>query len=419
MAATDLDAPGPLRPYIINQTVHWFIVGLIFPVLVLLVMDKGLSIFEAGTVLAIYSGTTVLLEMPTGGLADSIGRKNVYLTSLIVHLAAVLAFLMSFDYSTVALAAALMGAGRALSSGSIDAWFVDEFKARSPHGNLQRALARVNVFIPLGLGMGSLLGGLLPMTLGVMLQGSWGLSIYAANLIVVLAADLVQAAVTKIIIKEEVMNRERGTLVGSIREVPSVIASSIQYGVRSRPVLVLLLVMAVVGFGLTGLELLWQPRVQALMDGSAQTWVLGVLAAAYFLVTALGSALVTPLCARLGNDNALAMALLLVSMGASTLLLSLQSAILPFAAVYLMTYMFLGMTNSPYGAMYNDNVPAERRSTMLSFQSLVLQGGGLAGSVLLGYLAGGMGIPFAWSVAGTVILLSSALMLYYRRLTRR
>ena len=77
---------GPLVPYLVNQTFHWFIVGLTFPILILLVLDKGLSIFEAGTVLAIYSGTTVLLELPTGGLADSIGRRKVYLLSVTVHM---------------------------------------------------------------------------------------------------------------------------------------------------------------------------------------------------------------------------------------------------------------------------------------------------------------------------------------------
>jgi hypothetical protein len=50
--------------------------------------------------------------------------------------------------------------------------------------------------------------------------------------------------------------------------------------------------------------------------------------------------------------------------------------------------MILGMTNSPYGALYNNEVPGDHRSTMLSFQSLVAQIGGLLGSVLLEFMAG-------------------------------
>lgn len=415
MAEDDSAKGGPLRPYLVNQTVHWFTVGLIFPVLILLVLDKGLSIFEAGTILAIYSGTTVLLELPTGGLADSIGRKKVYILSVVIHIASVLAFLFSFDYLTVAAAALLMGVGRALSSGSIDAWFVDEFKARSPKGNLQQALAKANVFIPLGLGAGSLIGGVLPMTGGVVLQASFGASIYAANLLTVLAVDLGQIVLTRVIIRENVEARGSESLTDGFRKVPAVIATSIEYGVRNRSILILLLVMATFGFSVTGLELLWQPRVGEIMGGDAQTWVLGVLAAAYFFITAAGSALVTPLCIRLRNDNALVMAILMIAMGLSMLFLSLQGTILPFAALYLMTYLIIGMTNSPYGAMYNDQVPAEQRSTMLSFQSLVMQGGGLAGSVMLGFLAEAAGIPTAWAVAGAVVGVSSLAMLVFRR----
>lgn len=405
----------PLRPYLVNQTVHWFIVGLIFPVLILLVLDKGLSIFEAGTVLAIYSGTTVLLELPTGGLADSIGRRKVYIVSIFINIASILAFLVSFDYVTVAASTMLMGVGRALSSGSIDAWFVDEFKARSPRGNLQQALAKANVFIPLGLGAGSLIGGVLPMTAGETLHGSYGMSIYAANLIAVLVADLLQIVLTRAIIKENFKAKEGESIVDGFKNVPAVIATSIEYGVKNRSILLLLLVMATVGFGITGLELLWQPRVEEIMGGDAQTWVLGVLAAAYFFITAAGSALVTPLCTRLRNDNALVMALLMVAMGLSIMVLSLQGAILPFATMYLMTYMVIGMTNSPYGALYNEEVPAEQRSTMLSFLSLVTQGGGLMGSILLGFMAERSGIPMAWMIAGVVVGISSLGMLAYRR----
>ncbi len=50
--------PSPLRVYIINQTFHWFIVGLVFPILILFVLEKGLDIFEASLVISGYSIAT-------------------------------------------------------------------------------------------------------------------------------------------------------------------------------------------------------------------------------------------------------------------------------------------------------------------------------------------------------------------------
>jgi hypothetical protein len=51
---------------------------------------------------------------------------------------------------------------------------------------------------------------------------------------------------------------------------------------------------------------------------------------------------------------------------------------------------------------------------MLSFQSLVAQIGGLLGSVLLGFTAGGAGIPVAWLVGGVVVVSSSLGFVYLR-----
>jgi MFS family permease len=410
---------GPLRAYIVNQTTHWFITGLLFPVLILIVLDKGLGLFEAGTVLAIFSGTALLLELPTGGLADSIGRKKVYILAVLVHIISVVAFLFSFDLLTVALAASFMGMGRALSSGSIDAWFVDEFKAANPGGNLQQALAKAQVAIPIGIGVGCLIGGILPMTLGRFLNAELGLTIFGANLLIALFADALQIVMTqRIIVETTYVPRANGWRDG-FRNVPSVISTSITYGVRNRTVLVLLLVMMSLGFGISGLELLWQPRVSEIMGQDAQTWILGVLAAAYFLVTAVGSILSTPVCRRAHDNYSVVMTVLLVALGFSVFLLALQDQLVLFAAFYLLAYLIMGMTNSPYATLYNDEVPSEQRSTMLSFQSLLLQCGVLCGALVLGYIAGTSGIPVAWMVGSLAIAFSSIGFLYLRAVKSR
>lgn len=68
-----------LKIFIINQTFHWFILGIVVPVIALLQLEKGLNLFQIGISMAIHSGTVVILELPTGGLSDTIGRKQVYL----------------------------------------------------------------------------------------------------------------------------------------------------------------------------------------------------------------------------------------------------------------------------------------------------------------------------------------------------
>ena len=51
-----------------NQTIHWFIVGLMIPVIALFQMEKGLNLFQIGINMALYSAAVILFELPTGGL---------------------------------------------------------------------------------------------------------------------------------------------------------------------------------------------------------------------------------------------------------------------------------------------------------------------------------------------------------------
>ena len=114
--------------YILNQSLQWFMVGLILPVLTVLQVEKGLELFEVGIVMGVYSAFIILLELPTGGLADTIGRKKVFLLSLVFMFASFLGMLISHEFWHYVVSFAFFGVSRSLSSGTIDAWFVDEFE---------------------------------------------------------------------------------------------------------------------------------------------------------------------------------------------------------------------------------------------------------------------------------------------------
>ena len=63
---------------------RWLPVGLTAPVLVLLMTARGLDLAVVGQLLALYSLVVVLLELPTGGLADTIGRRPVLVASSVL-----------------------------------------------------------------------------------------------------------------------------------------------------------------------------------------------------------------------------------------------------------------------------------------------------------------------------------------------
>lgn len=399
-----LEGRDPLRVYIINQFLHWFIIGISFPVLILILLEKGIDLFGAGTVMACYSATTILLELPTGGLADTIGRKKTYLISACFSLLAAAALLISWDLVTAAIALIIYGVARALSSGSMDAWFVDEYRRTNGEAGLQKALAKAGAFIPLALAAGSLLGGALPMILGAVHVGDAGP--FSCNILLMIFLLVAQIAITSIIVREPPC--PVGGRVFSIAKMKHILAVSAQHGVRNRTTLLLLISMAALGFGIISIELLWQPRVQEI-TGTADTWTLGLLAAAYFLASSLGSLAAT----RLPEDSQMwTMAALRLATGIVFIFFALQTRIFGFALFYIVLYFIASVGDSPHAALYNAQAPSEVRATLLSLQSLVMQIGAMAGSLVLGFVASTSSISVAWIIGGVVVSTSCFCYIY-------
>src|SRR4051812_49517099 len=69
--------PGLVRRFVFLTALRWFPVGLYIPVAVLLMQARGLDLATVGGLYAIYGIVTVALELPTGGLADVVGRRLV------------------------------------------------------------------------------------------------------------------------------------------------------------------------------------------------------------------------------------------------------------------------------------------------------------------------------------------------------
>ena len=126
------------RSYYLVTFLFWFATILPGAVSVLLVQARGLDLFQIGIFLGIYSLTIVLLEIPTGGLADAVGRKRVTVFALLFILASLITFLFAFSLPLFLLYALLAGAGRALVSGALEAWFIDSLLDAEPGADLSR-----------------------------------------------------------------------------------------------------------------------------------------------------------------------------------------------------------------------------------------------------------------------------------------
>jgi len=396
----------------LNQSIHWFIFGLIIPVITLLQLEKGLNYFQIGITLAMYSGATVFLELPTGGLADSIGRKRVYLISLIVTFISTIIISFAQGFLGIGIGFSVMGCARALSSGSMDAWFVDEFYKIAAKDKLQSALAKIGFFIPVGLGMGCLIAGWLPMVFGGLMTQISGFTIYSSNLMAIGIMVIIQFSITQIVVKEQLQSGHPLKILDGFRQFPTIVKTSFQYGIKDRTLFLLLMTTFAWGFSISGLELLWQPRVKNIVHLGSGTMIFGVLATGYFMADALGNILISKICNIFKNSYPMILFFTRTLMGVFLLILAFQNRIMGFTFFYWTLFIFNGMSNSPHAAIFNAAIPSDKRSTLLSFESLFLQIGGLLGSLIMGFVANTQSISKAW-ILGAIILLISSFAYWY------
>lgn len=131
---------------------------LVIPIMTPLLLGFGMSIPQIGVIMATMGITVMVLELPTGGLADQVGRKKVFLISILFSMLSylVLLFIPSFIGGVVSMF--LWGASIAISSGTLTAWFVESFNESEGDITLQAGFARVSARSSFFAATGALIG---------------------------------------------------------------------------------------------------------------------------------------------------------------------------------------------------------------------------------------------------------------------
>jgi MFS family permease len=96
--------------------------GLIAPVWVLLLQDRGLSYTDIGVLGALYWAVLVLAEIPTGYLGDRLGRRKSLLAAAVVTAVGIGGLALAQTLLPFAFALATWAVGVTFRSGTADAW---------------------------------------------------------------------------------------------------------------------------------------------------------------------------------------------------------------------------------------------------------------------------------------------------------
>ncbi|MGU3643353.1 MFS transporter [Microbacterium sp. C23T] len=379
--------------------------SLIWGVNTLFLLDAGLSNLEAFAANAFFSAGMLIFEIPTGVVADTVGRRASYLLGTVTLAVTTILYWMLWVWQSPfwawALVSVLLGLGFTFFSGAVDAWLVDALKATSYTGSLETVFGRAQIVGGVAMLSGSVLGGVIAQVtnLGVpfLLRG---------------AILLVMFVVAALLMRDLGFTPDRSE--SPLRATRTVLRASIRYGLGDPPVRWLMLASPfTAGVGIYVFYAL-QPYLLELW-GDKEAYTVAGLAAALVSGTAILGGTLAPWVRKLFRRRT--STILLATITSALVLVGIGFVRNFWVAVVLVALWGVAsaIDDPVHRAYLNDMIPSKQRATVLSFDSLMGSAGGVAVQPVLGRVAdvGGYGASLVWSgvisaVAVPFILLSRA-----------
>ena len=127
----------------------------------LYLQGRGLTLLEISTLESVVIGTIFLAEVPTGIIADRIGRKWSLVMNTLFLMLAELIFLFSTEYWQFAVLAVLTGIGHAFGSGAREAMVYDSLPREARDSLMKRAIGLVGSWGQIAFFISPIIGGLI------------------------------------------------------------------------------------------------------------------------------------------------------------------------------------------------------------------------------------------------------------------
>src|SRR3954469_5147236 len=134
------------RTYLVLTLGNTLAASFIWGINTIFLLDAGLTNLEAFAANAFFTAGMVLFEVPTGIVADTIGRRASYLAGTVTLTVSTLLYVYLWDLHAAfwlwAIASLALGLGFTFFSGAVEAWLLDALSATRLGGLLEAGVCR-------------------------------------------------------------------------------------------------------------------------------------------------------------------------------------------------------------------------------------------------------------------------------------
>ncbi len=397
------------KSYWILPLINYFSMGIMIPVLSLALLERGITLEGLALIFGIYSLTVIVLEVPSGFLADLAGRKMIFILSNVFYLGAVTLLLFADSFSLLLPVIILWGAGKAFASGSLDALIIDTYTQTYGDGKMPAVTSRLALLETVGIAAGAILGGFVP---GIAKAVFPSLGTYDLNILLRLAIGAATLLMSIIFLRETAVRTKQAI------HVKRHIIESFRFVKQNRIVLLIAIGMFCGGLFIFTVETYWQPSYTALLP--APDWTLGLLSFGCFLFASIGNILMKRLFLNRQKYLHIGYTVSRLLLFAVLIIFSFQWSAAGFGITFCLIYFMFGSANLAESTMLNIEIPSEKRASLLSISSFVFQAGGLIAPLSAVIATSQAGIKSVWLIIGIAFFIVSAVIgLFLMKINKR
>lgn len=357
----------------------WFM--LIMPIVALYYMDNGLNEFDIYLLQAVYSLSVALLEIPSGYMADIIGRRTSLIMGSILGTLGFAIYSITGSFNGFLLAEIVLGLGGSFISGSDSALLYDTLAAMKQKHTYLRLEGRITSLGNFAETIAAICGGMIAAALSYR-------SVYITQ--TVIAAIAIPASL--LLIEPP---RRKITSPPGMRHIFRVCRESL---LVNRKLSATLLLSAIIGT--STLCMAWTAQVYFVTMGLTEN-LITPLWVVLNLTVALVAAFASTIVEKTGKTRAV---LLIVSFIPFSYVLLGSLPLWPAVMVLLVFYAIRGYATPLLKELANNYCDSDIRATVLSIRNMIIRVGFAMLGPFIGSLSAGYGLSSALKISGGILI---------------
>lgn len=373
------------RLYLI-KTSKWF--NLVMPIVVLFYQENGMGMHEIFLLKAIYSVAIVLMEIPSGWMADVWGRKKTLIYGSILGSTGVLIYSFSYGFLAFAIAEIILGIGHSFVSGADSALLYDSLKADKKTDKYTKEEGRITSLGNFAEAIAGVIGGFLA---AISLRTPFYFQFAVATMAIPAALTLIEPKFNTLKHIHSIK-----TLVGNIRQIV----------LSNKNLRISILLSAITGTATLTFAWLVQPFFKAI---NLPVEMFGIFWTALNLTAGVSSIFAYHIETFLGKRKSLLIIIVLLAAGYFLSGIRINYWGITFLFLF---YLIRGLATPILKNYINQYTESDVRATILSVRNFIIRIAFAIIGPLLGWITDNISLNYAFILAGGIYLLAATAIVF-------